>query len=64
MIINTQLITNDMDSDYEDAAGDMIFNSNIYVEIKGATPSQRTAIRAIMRETYNKVRSELYSARN
>jgi uncharacterized protein YdaU (DUF1376 family) len=61
MIINTQLLTNDMVSDQEDA-GETSLNANIYLDIRGVTTSEKAKIRVILDEFYADIRKALRTA--
>jgi hypothetical protein len=60
MTINTQLFYTDMTSDMETEAGESTLNCNIYVEAKGAMPSDKVRIKAILDQAYKDIRSALY----
>ena len=59
MIINTQLLTNEMVDDRQEEAGEMSLNGNIYVDARGATPSEREQIRRILADHYGHLRAAL-----
>ena len=59
MIINTQILTNEMVDDREEEAGEMSLNGNIYVDARGATPSEREQIRQILADHYGHLRAAL-----
>jgi hypothetical protein len=59
-MINTQLFYNDMTSDMETEAGESTLNCNIYVEAKGAMPSDKARIKVILDQAYKDIRSALY----
>jgi hypothetical protein len=59
MIINTQLLTNEMLTDMQEEAGEMGLNGNIYVDARGASPSERDAVRRILAEHYDQLRTAL-----
>jgi hypothetical protein len=59
MIINTQLMINEMLNDMEEEAGEMGLNGNIYVDARGATPSEREEIRRILSDHYGQLRTAL-----
>jgi hypothetical protein len=59
-MIDTQLFYNDMTSDMETEAGESTLNCNIYVEAKGAMPSDKARIKAILDQAYKDIRSALY----
>jgi hypothetical protein len=59
MIINTQLLTNEMVDDRQEEAGEMSLNGNIYVDARGATPSEREQIRQILADHYGHLRAAL-----
>ena len=59
MIINTQLLTNEMLNDMEEEAGEMGLNGNIYVDARGASPSERDEIRRILADHYAALRVAL-----
>jgi hypothetical protein len=61
MNINTQLFYNDMTSDLEEEAGESTLNCNIYVEAKGAMPSEKAKVKAILDQAYKDIRSALYA---
>jgi hypothetical protein len=63
MIVNTQLLTNEMLNDMEEEAGEMSLNGNIYVDARGATPSERAEIRQILAEHYGNLRNALKAVR-
>jgi hypothetical protein len=60
MNINTQQFYNDMTSDMETEAGESTLNCNIYVEAKGAMPSDKARIKVILDQAYKDIRSALY----
>jgi hypothetical protein len=60
MNINTQLFYSDMTSDMETEAGESTLNCNIYIEAKGAMPSEKAHIKAILDQAYKDIRSTLY----
>jgi hypothetical protein len=62
MIINTQLLTNDIVSDMQEEAGESSLNANIYFDIRGATPSEKAKVRAILDEFYADIRKAIRSA--
>jgi hypothetical protein len=59
-MINTQLLYNDMTSDMETEAGESTLNCNIYVDARGAMPSEKARIKAILDQAYKDIRSALY----
>jgi hypothetical protein len=59
MIINTQILTNEMLNDMEQEAGEMSLTGNIYVDARGATPSEREQIRRILADHYGHLRAAL-----
>lgn len=59
MIINTQLMTNEMLNDMQEEAGEMGLNGNIYIDARGATPSERDEIRRILSDHYGHLRAAL-----
>lgn len=59
-MINTQLFYNDMTSDMETEAGESTLNCNIYVDARGAMPSEKARIKAILDQAYKDIRSALY----
>jgi hypothetical protein len=59
MIINTQLLTNEMLNDMQEEAGEMSLNGNIYVDARGASPSERDQIRRILADHYGHLRAAL-----
>jgi hypothetical protein len=59
MIINTQLLTNEMLNDMQEEAGEMGLTGNIYVDARGASPSERDEIRRILAEHYDQLRTAL-----
>jgi hypothetical protein len=59
MIINTQLLTNDMVSDMQEDAGETSLNANIYLDIRGATPSERAKMRVIIDQFYADIRKAI-----
>lgn len=59
MIINTQLLTNEMLNDMEQEAGEMGLTGNIYVDARGASPSERDEIRRILADHYTALRVAL-----
>lgn len=61
MIINTQLMTNEMLNDMQEEAGEMGLNGNIYIDARGATPSERDEIRRILSDHYGHLRAALKS---
>jgi hypothetical protein len=61
MIINTQLMTNELLNDMQEEAGEMGLNGNIYVDARGATPSEREQIRRILADHYDHLRTALKS---
>ena len=61
MIINTHIFYNDMTSDLETEAGEMSLSGNLYVDAKGAAPSEKAAIKEILDRHYKEIRSELYA---
>jgi hypothetical protein len=64
MIINTQLLTNEMLNDMQEEAGEMGLNGNIYVDARGASPSERDQIRRILADHYGHLRAALKSVGN
>ena len=60
MNINTQILFNDMTNDMETEAGESTLNCNIYVEAKGAMPSDKARIKVILDQAYKDIRSALY----
>lgn len=60
MEINTHILYNDMTSDTENT-GEMTLNTNIYIEARGASPSEKVAIKAILDNHYKEIRSEIYA---
>ena len=60
-MINTQLFYNDMTSDMETEAGESTLNCNIYVDARGAMPSEKTRIKAILDQAYKDIRAALYA---
>lgn len=60
-MINTQLFYNDMTSDMEQESGESTLNCNIYVEAKGAMPSEKARIKAILDQAYKDIRAALYA---
>ncbi len=64
MIINTQLLTNEMLNDMQEEAGEMGLTGNIYVDARGASPSERDQIRRILANHYGLLRAELKSVGN
>jgi hypothetical protein len=60
MNINTQLFYSDMTSDMETEAGESTLNCNIYIEAKGAMPSEKAHIKTILDQAYKDIRSALY----
>jgi hypothetical protein len=60
-MINTQLFYNDMTSDLEEEAGESTLNCNIYVEAKGAMPSDKARIKVILDQAYKDIRAALYA---
>jgi hypothetical protein len=61
MTINTQIFYNDMTSDMETEAGESTLNCNIYVEARGAMPSEKARIRVILDQAYKDIRATLYA---
>jgi hypothetical protein len=59
MIINTQILTNEMVDDRQEEAGEMSLTGNIYVDARGATPSERAEIRRILDDHYGHLRAAL-----
>ena len=59
MIINTQLLTNEMLNDMQEEAGEMGLTGNIYVDARGAAPSEREQIRQILADHYGHLRAAL-----
>ena len=62
MIINTQLFYTDMTSDMETEAGESTLSANIYVDAKGAMPSEKAKVKAILDQAYKDIRAALYAA--
>jgi len=62
MIINTQLFYTDMTSDMETEAGESTLSANIYVDVKGAMPSEKAKVKAILDQAYKDIRAALYAA--
>jgi len=60
-MINTQLFYNDMTSDMETEAGESTLNCNIYVDARGAMPSEKARIKAILDQAYKDIRAALYA---
>ncbi len=60
MNINTQLFYNDITSDMEEEAGESTLNCNIYIDVRGAMPSEKAKVKAIMDQAYKDIRSALY----
>jgi hypothetical protein len=56
MIINTQLLTNDMVSDMQEDAGETSLNANIYLDIRGASPSEKAKMREIIDQFYRDIK--------
>ena len=61
MQIDTQLYYNDMTSDMETEAGEMSINANLYINARGSSPKEKTAIREILDRHYKEIRSEIYA---
>ena len=62
MIINTQLLTNDMVSDMQEDAGETSLNANIYLDIRGVTPSEKAKMRVIIDQFYADIRKAIRTA--
>lgn len=62
MKIETQLFHNDMDHDKDDGVGEISLNSNIFVNITGASPSEKVRVRAILDQFYVEIRKMIRSA--
>jgi len=56
MIINTQLLTNDMVSDMQEDAGETSLNANIYIDARGASPSEKAKMREIIDQFYRDIK--------
>jgi hypothetical protein len=56
MIINTQLLTNDMVSDMQEDAGESSLNANIYIDVRGASPSEKAKMREIIDQFYRDIK--------
>jgi hypothetical protein len=56
MIINTQLLTNDMVSDMQEDAGESSLNANIYIDVRGASPSEKAKMREIIDKFYRDIK--------
>ena len=63
MTINTQIFYSDMTSDMETEAGESTLNCNIYVDCRGAMPSEKIRVKMILDQAYKDIRAALY-ARN
>jgi hypothetical protein len=50
-----------MTSDLEEEAGESTLNCNIYVEAKGAMPSDKARIKVILDQAYKDIRAALYA---
>ena len=61
MEINTHIHYSDMTSDMAQEAGEMSLSANIYVDARGATPSEKVTIKAILDAHYKETRSEIYA---
>ena len=61
-IIQTQIFHNDMDEDKDDGVGEISLNSNIFVQITGAAPSEKAKVRAILNQFYVDIRKAIRSA--
>ncbi|NBO70614.1 MAG: hypothetical protein EBU66_07535 [Bacteroidetes bacterium] len=61
MQINTHVHYTDMTSDMETEAGEMSLSANIYVDTRGATPSEKVAIKDILDRHYKEIRSAIYA---
>lgn len=59
-MINTQLFYTDMTSDMETEAGESTLNCNIYVDARGAMPSEKARIKVILDQAYKDIRYALY----
>ena len=62
MKIETQIFHNDMDEDKDDGVGEISLNSNIFVNITGASPSEKAKVRAILDEFYADIRKAIRTA--
>ena len=60
-MINTQILFNDMTSDMETEASESTLTCNIYVEARGAMPSEKARVKAILDQAYKDIRSALYA---
>jgi len=56
MIIETQILHNDMDSDSDRTVGETSINSNIYISITGASPSEKAKVREILDQFYRDIK--------
>ena len=56
MIIESQILHNDMDADSDRTAGATSLNSNIYISIDGASPSQKVKVREILDQFYRDIK--------
>jgi hypothetical protein len=59
MEIDSQLFYSDMLSDEQNGPGESSISSNLYVNAKGATISEKAAIRAILDRHYAEIRADL-----
>jgi hypothetical protein len=55
MKITTQVHTSDFVSDATDGSGEMSMNGNIFIDVLGATESERQTIRAILQAHYKEI---------
>ena len=51
-----------MDEDKDDGVGEISLNSNIFVNITGASPSEKAKVRAILDEFYADIRKAIRTA--
>jgi hypothetical protein len=49
-----------MTNDMETEAGESTLTCNIYVEARGAMPSEKAKVKAILDQAYKDIRSALY----
>ena len=59
MQLNTHMHYSDMTSDMETETGEMTLNANLYVDARGATPTEKALIVEIMDRHYKEIRSEI-----
>ena len=61
MEINTHIHYTDMTSDLETATGEMSLSCNIYVDTRGASPSEKAQLKVILDNFYKEIRAAVYN---